>query len=273
MSSELVPTVYAPVGRCIYCGAQRSRADRLSKEHIVPYGLAGNWMILPQASCEPCRTITGKVERFCQREMLGAARIRMKLPTRNPKERRSTLPLDLIRTDGRHERIVVPSEDALVMILGFRFPPPGLLRGVPPAENFDGELLAKPLVEVGQGDAWRKRLTPEGQRVRVGTIGMLVFARMLAKIAHAYAVAHIGLDQFAPYLPDLILGRSTTAPYLVGGDPHPLEAQTNTLHHVYRQDCLRGGVNYVIVAIQLFAFMGMPRYHVVAGERLGWIRA
>jgi hypothetical protein len=103
-SSELAPTVYAPVDRCIYCGSKGSPSERLSKEHIVPYGLAGNWMILPQASCELCRRITGEVERFCQREMLGAARIRMKLPTRHPKARDSTLPLDLIRTDDRHER-------------------------------------------------------------------------------------------------------------------------------------------------------------------------
>ena len=272
MSSEVVPTVYGAVGRCIYCGAQGSREDQLSKEHIVPYGLAGNWMILPQASCGRCRTITGEVERFCQREMFGSVRIRMKLPTRHPENRHSTLPLELIRTDGRHERIAVPSEDALVMILGFRFPAPGLLRGVPSAENFDGELLAKPLVEVGQGETWRKHLAPEGQRVRVGTIGMLTFARMLAKIAHSYAVALLGLDSFRPYLRDLILGRSTTGPYLVSGDPRPLEMQTNTLHRVYREDCIRGGVNYVLVAIQLFAFMGMPRYHVVVGERHGWIR-
>jgi hypothetical protein len=229
-------------------------------------------MILPKASCKRCGTITGEIERFCQREMLGPVRIRMRLPTRRPEERLSTLPLDLIRTNGGRERVVVPSDEAPITLLGFQFPAPGLLRGVPPADNFDGKLVGKPLVEEEQGEAWRKHLAPQGQRVRLGRLNVLTFARMLAKIGHAYAVAHVGLDHFQPFLLDLILGRSAAAPYVVGGDPHPVRPELGILHHVYRQDCLRGTVNYVLVAIQLFAFAGMPRYHVVAGERHGWIR-
>ena len=47
---------YAPVGRCIYCGAF---SNALTKEHIIPFGLAGNALVLPKASCQTCAAITG----------------------------------------------------------------------------------------------------------------------------------------------------------------------------------------------------------------------
>jgi hypothetical protein len=51
------------------------------------------------------------------------------------------------------------------------------------------------------------------------------------------------------------------------------DLQTGTLHHVYRQDGLRGGVNHALVAIELFAWMNVSRYHVVTGERYVWMVA
>jgi hypothetical protein len=261
------PTVHPPVGRCIYCGSEGSRSEPLGAEHIVPLGLGGDW-ILPRASCKACATITGEIERYCQREMYGTVRVRMQLPTRRPGGHPTMLPLDIIRPDGRRERRLVPSGKAPMAVLGFRFPPPGLLRGVPPAVNFEGELIAKPVDD----EAWRNR--PEMERFKIGQINMLTFARMLAQIAHAYMVATAGLGSFRPFLPDLILGRSTTAPYWVGGDPHPPALDTATaLHHVYRQDCLRAGRQYFLVAVHLFSVASMPRYPVVVGEPHGWIRA
>lgn len=112
----------------------------------------------------------------------------------------------------------------------------------------------------------RKHLTPEGQRLKLGTVNMLTFARMLAKIGHSYAIAHLGLGAFRPLLPDIILGKSTKAPWVVGGDASATPPETErVLHHVYLQNCLTDGIEYVLVAIRLFAFVGMPRYHVVVG--------
>ncbi len=47
--------VFDPVGRCIYCG--RGPDAKLTKEHIIPYGLNGH-LILPAASCEICAAKT-----------------------------------------------------------------------------------------------------------------------------------------------------------------------------------------------------------------------
>jgi hypothetical protein len=172
------PTVYEPVGRCIYCRSEGSREEPLGKEHIVPYGLGGDW-ILPRASCKACARITGEVERYCQREMYGTVRVRMQLPTRRRGGHPTMLPLDIVRPDGRRERRLVPAHKAPMAVVGFRFPPPGLLRGAPPAVNFEGHMVARQVDD----DAWRDR--PEMERFKIGQINMLMFARMLAKIAHA----------------------------------------------------------------------------------------
>ena len=249
---------YAAVGACIYCGTSERR---LTREHIIPLGLGGNW-ILPKASCDTCSAITRDIEQFCLRPMLGPFRIRLRLPTRRPKERPTTLQLEFMRTDGMRERSTVPAEDFPGVCFGFRWPAPGLLRGQPPTENFEGELVAR-LIE----HEVRAHATPDGRKVKLGAVNMLLFARMLAKIAHSYAVANLGLSAFSPLLPDLILGRSAAAPWLVGGDASapPLETE-RSLHDVYLQHCLTSDVEYVLVAVRLFAFVGMPRYHVVVGK-------
>lgn len=251
--------VYPAVGRCIYCGTDKGK---LTKEHIVPFGLGGNW-ILPQASCRTCAKVTSSVEQFCLRPMLGPLRIRLKLPTRHPRDRPDKLPLEFIRIDGRREKRIVPAHEVPMTCIGYRLPAPGLLRGLPPYDTFEGKLV----VRLINGEI--RKLSPEGQRVKLGTINTLDLSRMLAKIAHSYAVANLGLRAFRPLLPDLILGRSTTASYLVGGDVSiPTPETEPVLHHVYLQNCLTSGVVYTLVAIRLFAFVGMPRYHVVVGEKL-----
>ena len=41
------------------------------------------------------------------------------------------------------------------------------------------------------------------------------------------------------------------------------------MHDIFRNDCRRdNGPNFLGVSIRLFAFFGMPRYHVIVGSRL-----
>jgi hypothetical protein len=197
--------------------------------------------------------------------MLGPFRIRLNLPTRRPNERPTELPLKFIRIDGRREQVMVAAEKFPVACIGFRFSAPSLLRGATPEETFEGDLVVRYI------DAETKEyLSPEGQRVKLGGVNILAFTRMLAKIAHSYAVAELGLGSFRPLLPDLILGKSSNAPSLVGGDPTtPSTAPEPDLHNVHLRDCIAGNVRYTLAAIRLFAFAGMPRYHIVVGERSG----
>jgi len=115
-----------------------------------------------------------------------------------------------------------------------------------------------------------KNYVSDVEAFRIGRVGPLNFARMLAKIAHCYAIARFGSDSFEPMLPALILGRIDWGPLFVGGDAsaEPPD-QADVLHDVFRMDCRRGdGPEYLGLAVRLFAMMGMPRYHVIVGRCL-----
>jgi hypothetical protein len=69
---------------------------------------------------------------------------------------------------------------------------------------------------------------------RVPSPNQSYFARVLAKIAHAYTVFFVGLDGFAPFLPDVILGKSEDVGRYVGGEGKVIPAHKLhlLLHHL-----------------------------------------
>ncbi len=109
------------------------------------------------------------------------------------------------------------------------------------------------------------------------SINALVFARMLAKIAHAATVGWLGVDAFKPLLPPLILGHHDNAAYLVGAaapPTEPLPAQPyrkDTHHHTIRIIPMQkaGEPHLLAATIQLFHHIGSPTYWVVVGEPSG----
>lgn len=71
------------LGVCIYCGGTSDLTD----EHVVPFGLAKNSLILPKASCKACAALTSLVEMGFLREGLGILREKFGSPTRRGKRR------------------------------------------------------------------------------------------------------------------------------------------------------------------------------------------
>jgi hypothetical protein len=63
---------------------------------------------------------------------------------------------------------------------------------------------------------------------RVPSPNQPYFARVLAKIAHAYTVFFVGLDGFAFFLPDVILGKSEDVGRYVGGKGKVILALNST---------------------------------------------
>jgi hypothetical protein len=150
-------------------------------------------------------------------------------------------------------------------------PLPGIMRGVPPSVKVDGvryvvateksdeERFIKPIITVNQ------------QRLLLATIDPTALCRMVAKIAHSFAVADLGLTRFRHRLPPLILGRedqtSDTLPYLIGGHPEKLQDEP-CAHVLHRERWEINGVGYFTVRVRLFAAMNMPNYMVFVGEDL-----
>src|ERR1700744_1099100 len=73
---------YPPVGHCIYCGVYSSQ---LNKEHILPFGIADDSLVLPKASCRNCEKTTGRLETVCLQHMWWPFRQRIGAPTRGKK--------------------------------------------------------------------------------------------------------------------------------------------------------------------------------------------
>lgn len=260
---------FPPANACIYANAGENHDGPLTDEHIIPFGLlskGGDWF-LPKSSCLNCACITKKFEDLCLRRTLGVARATLDLKTRNKKDRNKAQKVIFKRPDGGEYIREMKYRDMPPYCIGFDWPVPGILRGGQPDEtDYVGKLIVRSF-----GDELRNFIPTEGHGVKLGSIRMLDFARMLAKIGHSYACAKFGIGSFDPFLLDLILGRSENAPFLVGGDGSgEVLDQPDVLHDIFPLNCRVGpdGAEYMGVAIRLFAFWRMPRYHVIVGRKL-----
>jgi hypothetical protein len=259
---------FKPVGRCIYARDGEKHVGPFTDEHIIPFGLlpkGGDWF-LPESSCLACNDITKKFEDTCLRGTMGVFRAKLDLKTRRKKARAQPQAVIFKRPDGTVDSKQMSHADLPHYCIGFDWAPPGLLRDQPSdSRDFDGKMV----VRYPQGEL--ENFIPDQHGFHLGRIRMLDFARMLAKIAHSYAFAKCGIDAFEPMLLDFILGRAENASYLVGGDGSgPPQRQPTIMHDIYPVGCRvePSGAEYLLVAIRLFAFLDMPRYHVVVGKKL-----
>ncbi len=95
------------------------------------------------------------------------------------------------------------------------------------------------------------------------------FAKMLAKIAHAYTAATLGVNAFRPMLIEMIFDARAKPFFLVGGSLHiPPPMETDELHFMELAIIDVGHTKYAVVKIRLFANLGSPIYSVVVGEMI-----
>ena len=181
-------TVVADVGQCIYC---RTTTGELQKEHIIPYGLNGEHLLL-HASCNSCADITKGFEQKVLRNALLESRTGLQLQTRRPRERPTHFRLTVER-NGQEELIQVPANQHLAMLTLPLFNIPACLDKRPYSHGIEVpgarcvQVAGKPtseLAEQYQASAITIQVSYE----------VVAFARMLAKIAYGFAVAKYGLN-------------------------------------------------------------------------------
>lgn len=256
------PKVYSPVGCCIYCGKAEGP---LQDEHIVAYGLGGN-LVLQKSSCQDCADITSRIEDFCLSRIFGRVRAHLNVRTRRKKKRERKLnqptPLEIMMPGGGKNWISIPFADHPPVMCMYHFPRPykPLRIADPPTiqhkawiKGFDRNSIEEPEKFGGIG-------------YKAGESSPMLLAQMLAKIAHSYAVAEMGLNTFTPLLQDFILGKRLRLNEFVGGNmnetpPLPIRNALN-IRRVIEVD----GREYIAVDIRLFADQGAPEYYVLAGE-------
>jgi hypothetical protein len=142
---------------------------------------------------------------------------------------------------------------------------PGILTGRPltPTLEFEYKIFgALNIVEE------TKRRLQQQPHVGIDLDGY-AWVRMLAKIAHGYAVAQPGFDGCSRLLPNLILGRNPTlASHLVGKCPEPPRIpEKPPLLIIDPRSVSTGKQRFFAVNMRLFTELGLetPAYTIIAG--------
>lgn len=260
---------YAALGRCLYCGADSA----LSDEHIIPLGLGGRW-VLPKSSCAACAKETSAFERTCQRTMLGPLRIYYDLPSRRRKERPEKLPLKVKRTpDADWSYIDVDQQIYPFLVLFPLLDLPDELSGRTTAES-RGAVVRQLWI---RGASFRDGILPHlaalAAELQVAAIEPTAkfsapeFFRMLAKIAHAFAVAEMGIGSFAPFLIPIVRAADTANCVQYIGGLREQEPRTENLHELSFVPPPVNRPDIIAVRVRLFATLETPTYHVAVGRR------
>lgn len=212
-------------GRCIYCGDEKSE---LRDEHVIPYALAANTMILEGSCCEICQNIIQRYEQEVLKKQLGIFRAQVDAPTRSRRKDRIThVDVQFMEVDvsGRPLRDLgvrsIAVADLPLAIHLWQSPMPRRLRSRLKPEKEQGRPWS--FVDSDGINALCQKVRDETGAQHVaymsGQVSRLHYLRSLAKTAHAFASAQYGVDAFEPYLLDLILCRSDDVAEFVGDDP------------------------------------------------------
>jgi hypothetical protein len=167
---------------------------------------------IDNASCHSCSKITSKIERYCARDVFKELRIHHGIKGKKRKRPpASGLPMTVEINGQKVEYMVPAAQHPSILTLPFVCAP-GILRGDAPSAQWPKATLdrwifkrhiagATELVRAmgGTSVTIRKAFTPDN------------FFRLIAKIAHCYAVAVWGYGTFKPYLTGVILGSEPTA--------------------------------------------------------------
>src|SRR3972149_2285337 len=241
------------VGRCIYCG---STQEPLSREHIIPFGLNGKW-VLSKASCANCSNITSRIEEDVLRHILKPVRASFNTRTYRRKHP-DNFPL-VIEKDGKKVSVDVPIEKlgGAMVLLGYKLP--AYLDDRPYKHGIDvtGSYLVRgngiPLEELA------KQLGTKSISYSV-TYKEQNFERFLAKVGYGMALIHYGIDSFEKVyvLPALMRNFDDIGKWVGSlGPTRGKEDLTVTLEEKNKD---------VIAYIRLFGKWPVPTYVVVVGK-------
>ena len=252
---------YPPAGRCIYCG---DTEGPLSKEHIIPYALNGNW-VLPKASCKTCAKFTQKIEEVCTHErwrMFSGFRRQNRM--QSCRKHKFEIPADIVHQDGTREQRSFAADRIPTVVYGLRLPPAGILLGKEPTNTAVVDF------EYRVSQISGKLPITKGQQLHIGQFRPTAFIQLLAKIGYAFASAELPNEQLHSGLADIILNRSDKGPHFIGGGDDSGDDDDVEAPYSHRIGVRRMHVNnkaFIVVMMRLFGQLALPSYHVVVQER------
>jgi hypothetical protein len=248
-----------PAGRCIYCGAEGD----LTKEHIVPFALNGN-SVLPDASCKRCAAITSKFELHVLRGSMRSVRIYRRLQSRRGHSGALIeYPLTIVR-NGVQQMVHVPLDKYPILL---NFPTFAVPRAFAGLTGVGISVAGITTVSFGR--------RPEDVMRELGAEQIIVnshadqptaFARMVAKIAYAFAVGmgHDALLDGPSVVVPGILGDRDDIGDWVGTHTGPIHKYSGALHRIAVREDLDKGL--LLADVHLFCDSETPSYGVILGR-------
>jgi hypothetical protein len=237
------PSFPQRIGRCVYCG----RSDTgLKREHIVPYGLGGTW-VLERASCDVHAQLTSRIETEVLKHAWGPGRAVMAIRTRHKKDRPAVLPETII------PRTQIADHPGSMVFL--KFSKPGQIPSRPCIPN-------TPIVGFARAERSSRMhglaRAFSANAVRLRYPDPLMFAQFLGKIAHCFGVACRGVDEAlrSPLLRALLSDSGEIYRY-VGNDPSLRSHTELGCDHCVT---LSSVDNQSVVFIRLMAHFPSPEY-------------
>lgn len=258
---------YPDVGRCIYCGRRPRPGETFGEEHIIPLCFGGN-LILPSASCPCCEKKTSGFETHCFNGMVMTVRPHLGIRAR---QRSFSTRGPVLIDHGSHTRSrSVPLHEHPGALIVPILPYPTALVGALPIDR-DIPLPSHAAIRPMTPDLpTRAQKVMDGRGINLAkALKAVEFYRLLAKIAHAYTTAELGVGGFKPCLLSLILRarRPMFADHFVGST-YTDDPRSPRLHDVHFVSPIKDGpFEMIVVRIRLFASLSMPTHYAVAGAR------
>lgn len=258
--------LFDPAGRCIYCGA----GGPLTREHIVPFGLFGD-LVLPAASCRGCQEVTSGLETFVLKRMLGVTRTKYGFRSQNSRKRRRQDGASIRRIERDGSRTEIPLETDQLPFHSWALPvfnTPALAWQAPYEDVVRDDKLE---FRVGRDDAETALEAGGGLHpieMPVGVYDPQKFTRFLAKVAHGYACAVLGVDGFPHLLGEFVRSGHEQPRIFVGGELD-IEEPRPTIYELALGTTLAwNGQRFLGVRMRFLSFLGTPTYTAVVSEHL-----
>ena len=250
---------YQPHGTCIYCGSMQS----LEKEHIIPFALSGT-AEFPDSTCRKCATITGGFEQKVLRGPMWPVRIFRDLRSRTKhRDAPDQYTLTIVK-DGKELHLNVPLEDVPLLLHFPVFAPPAFLE----PNGYERGIIMNGAHTISFGP------TPQDIARKLGAESItltqthepVAFARMIGKIAYAFAAAEnkLRLLKGSPFVIPAILGHTDDIGRWVSTLTEPTEKFEKLLHRILMHE--DRDKNLLIAEVHLFSDSEAPRYGVILGE-------
>lgn len=260
---------FRSIGKCIYC----KRSDiPLSEEHIVPYGLNGNFVIR-DASCKRCGAITSAFELDILRNTFMLPRKVFNMRSRHSKKDNKAVPARM-ETGGSTLSIKVPANDCPVFFALPIYLLPAVLDNRPSYQfGIQGTGIFNTQLKDMEKDELKKKYG-------TGTVSFNIsykpvnFARMIAKIGYSLSIAVFGFENIEDIgILSSIMGETDDIGKWVGTAPDKIFPPNEDLHNLkldlnWSIDMSNSELkaDKLICRIGLFSYFNAPEYIAVVGN-------